>query len=58
MRDAIITGVLFITVSTGWYFGYVRPADTARAAIMDCMIERGDTTRVDYDVCVAALSEG
>jgi len=56
-RDTIITVTLFLAACTGWYFGYVKPADEARAQIMDCMVERGDTSRTTYDACVASLSE-
>jgi len=34
-----VTLALFMTV---WWYVYVRPMDEARAAILDCMDERGE----------------
>ena len=56
MKDTILTVLLFAAAATAWYFGYVKPADEARAAIIDCMADRGDLhSRAAYDACVVAL---
>jgi hypothetical protein len=47
---------LALAAMFGWYTLYVRPADAARDAIMDCMVEQGDLhSRDAYDACVAEL---
>jgi len=56
MKENIIIIACFLAVCVGWYFAYVKPADEARAAIIDCMADRGDLhSRAAYDACVVAL---
>lgn len=56
MKDTILTVLLFAAAATAWYFVYIKPADEARAAIIDCMADRGDLhSRAAYDACVVAL---
>ena len=48
---------LALAAMVGWYVVYVGPADAARDAIMDCMVEKGGDlhSREAYDACVAEL---
>jgi hypothetical protein len=51
MKENIIIGAFFAFFGGAWYLGYVKPADEARLAILDCMTEGGDTSRASYDAC-------
>ena len=56
LLDGLLTFAVFIAVCVGWYVIYVQPADAARDAVMDCMVEKGDLhSRDAYDACVAEL---
>jgi hypothetical protein len=56
IREMAVFLALALAAMVGWYTLYVRPADAARNAIMDCMVEKGDLhSREAYDACVAEL---
>ena len=56
IRETAIFLALALAAMVGWYALYVRPADAARDAVMDCMVEKGDLhSRDAYDACVAEL---
>jgi hypothetical protein len=57
IRETAVFLALALAVMVGWYGLYVRPADAARDAIMDCMVEKGGDlhSRDAYDACVTEL---
>tara|TARA_B100001094_G_scaffold248781_1_gene245913 strand:+ start:244 stop:429 length:186 start_codon:yes stop_codon:yes gene_type:complete len=55
MKENAIIIACFLAVCVGWYYGYVKPADELRYAVMGCMADRGDSSRAGYDACVATL---
>jgi len=56
LRDSALAVAFAALVAVVWYVVYVGPADAAREAVMDCMIEQGDPhSRDAYDACVAEL---
>jgi hypothetical protein len=56
LRDSALAVAFAALVAVVWYVVYVGPADAAREAVMDCMIEQGDLhSRDAYDACVAEL---
>ena len=56
IRETAVFLALAFAAMVGWYGLYVRPADAARDAVMDCMVEKGDLhSREAYDACVAEL---
>ena len=56
LRDSVVAVAFAALAAAVWYVVYVGPADAARDAVMDCMVEHGDLhSREVYDACVAEL---
>lgn len=52
MRDIAIGSLVFVLVSSFWWYAYVAPSDAYRAQIMRCM---NDRSRSEYDRCSTLL---
>ena len=56
MKNVAGPFLLALVAVMGWYCLYVQPMDEFRYAVMDCMAERGDTTKEGYTACVELLA--
>jgi hypothetical protein len=56
IKEVAVPFTLVLAAMVGWYCLYVKPTDEFRYAVMDCMAERGDSSKEGYKACVELLA--